>query len=89
MRHAEAIAERIVHLGRKPTTVPDPVTIGEIVREILEINRKVELGAIELYKRIIEVAEREGDEETRRMFERILADEEGYFETFSNLLEGE
>jgi bacterioferritin len=87
MRHAEAIAERVVRLNGKTTTVPDPVTIGESVREILEINKEVESGAITLYKQIIEVAEKVNDEETKKMFQRILSDEEGHFKTFSELLE--
>jgi bacterioferritin len=87
MRHAEAVAERVVRLNGKPTTVPDPITIGESVKEILEINKAVESGAIALYKQIIEVAEKENDEETKKMFQRILADEEGHFKTFSEMLE--
>jgi bacterioferritin len=86
MRHVEAIAERVVRLNGKPTTVPDPVTIGETVREILEINKAVEAGAITLYKQIIQVAETENDDETKKMFMRILADEEGHFKTFSEML---
>lgn len=87
MRHAEAIAERVVQLGGKPTTNPDPVKLGETVREILEINKAVESGAITLYEQIIEVAEKENDEETKKMFVRILSDEEGHFKTFSEMLE--
>lgn len=87
MRHVEAIAERIVRMGGKPTTKPDPIKIGETVKEILEINKAVESAAITLYKQIIEVAEKENDEETKKMFERILSDEEGHFKTFSEMLE--
>jgi bacterioferritin len=87
MRHAEAISERMVRLGEMPTTKPDPVTIGETVKEILEINKAVESGAITLYKQIIEVAEKANDEETKKLFERILSDEEGHFKTFSDMLE--
>jgi bacterioferritin len=88
MRHAEKISERVVQLNGKLTTKPDPVKIGETVQEILEINRDVEKGAIELYKHIIKVAEREKDEETKKIFERILDDEEMHYKTFTNLLEG-
>jgi bacterioferritin len=89
MRHAEAIAERIVNLNGKPTTEPEPITIGESVKEILEIDKEVERKAIELYKGIIKQAEKDNDEETKKLFERILTDEEEHFKTFSNLLEGE
>jgi bacterioferritin len=86
MRHAEAIAERVVQLGGKPITEPNPVKLGETVKEILEINKAVENGAITLYKHIIEIADKENDEETRKMFQRILSDEEGHFKTFSEML---
>jgi bacterioferritin len=89
MRHAEAIAERVVRLGGEPTSQPAPITIGKNVKEILEINKEVERGAIELYKKIIEVSEKENDEETKKMFTRILADEENHFQTFTNMLKGD
>jgi bacterioferritin len=87
MRHAEQIAERVVRLKGKPTTKPEPVKIGETVKEILEINKAVESGAIILYKQIIQVAENQNDEETKKMFERILSDEEDHYKTFSKMLE--
>ncbi len=87
MRHAEAIAERIVRMGGTPTSKPDPIRLGDTLKDILEINKAVENGAITLYKRILEVAEKENDEETKKMFERILADEEGHYKTFSEMLE--
>jgi bacterioferritin len=87
MRHAEVITERLVSLGGEPTTEPNPITLGNSSKEILEINKDAERSAIGLYKSIITVAERENDEETKKLFERILADEEGHFKTFSELLE--
>lgn len=42
--------------------------------------------AIELYRRIIEVAAGHGDEETAAMFKKILADEERHHKVFSDLL---
>jgi bacterioferritin len=86
MRHAEAIAERVVQLGGEPTTHPNPITLGETVEEMLELDREQEGGAIQLYGQIIEVAEREGDEATRSLFQRILADEEKHHQTFADLL---
>ena len=87
MRHAEAVAERVVRLGGEPTTQPDPVIIGETLKEILEIDREQERGAIDLYREIIEVAEKAKDESTRDLFKRILSDEELHHRVFSRLLE--
>jgi bacterioferritin len=57
MRHAEAIAERVVLLGGEPTTQPDPVTIDKTTKEMLENDREREHEAIELYGRVIGLAE--------------------------------
>lgn len=86
MRHAEAIAERVVALGGEPTTQPDEVTIGKTVRDMLANDREQEQGAIQLYGHIITVAEGERDDVTKRLFERILSDEEEHHRLFSSLL---
>jgi bacterioferritin len=87
MKHAEAIAERLVYLGGKPTTQPSPITIGENLREMLEQDKMAEEWAIELYKRIIEKAQEERDYTTARLFRSILQEEEEHHDTFTSLLE--
>jgi bacterioferritin len=87
MKHAEAIAERLNYLGGIPTTKPAPIFVGNTLKEMLEQDRKDEEGAIELYKKIIEVARREGDEVTNHLFREILSDEEDHHDTFMTLLE--
>ena len=86
MKHAEAIAERIVQLGGEPTTKPSPITIGKAPKEILEIDKAAEVGAIQLYSEIIDMATKEGDSATERLFKKILSDEENHLKTFSSLL---
>lgn len=86
MRHAEAIAERIVVLGRKPATDLRGVMIGNTIKQMLEIDRNEEEEAIELYTHIIEVAREEHDDITTMMFQRILLDEERHHGVFENLL---
>ena len=86
MRHAEAIAERILILGGEPTTQAARITMDSTIIAMLEIDRFQEVGAIELYKKIIEFAERENDEITKKLFVRILADEEKHHQIFSKLL---
>jgi len=87
MRHAEAIAEQVVRLGGEPTTEPAPITLGESAEEMLEIDRAQERGAIELYKRIIDAADRAKDDAIKSLFQRILADEEHHHRIFSELLQ--
>lgn len=86
MRHAEAIAERIVILGGEPTTQPARITLDSSITAMLEDDRQQEIGAIELYKKIIEFTERENDLVTKKLFERILKDEEKHHQTFSEKL---
>jgi len=87
MKHAEEIAERLVYLGGKPTTKPAPIFVGENIKEMLQQDKKDEEGAIALYGQIIEMARKEGDIVTTRLFEKILEDEEGHHDTFTSLLE--
>jgi bacterioferritin len=88
MKHAETIAERLNYFGGIPTTKPEPIFVGKTLREMIARDKKDEEGAIKLYKQIIGVAKKEGDETTRLMFENILSDEEGHHDTFVSLLEG-
>ena len=87
MRHAETIGERIIVLGGEIEEEVPSSKLGASIWEILEIDRDQEEAAIKLYKRIIEMATKEGDDITVTIFKKILKDEEGHHRTFSNLLE--
>ena len=54
---------------------------------MLELDKKAEEGAITLYRQTIEMAQKEGDTTTVRLFRQILSDEEEHHDTFSGLLE--
>jgi len=86
MRHAEAIAERVVLLGGEPPTQPDGITIGKTAKEMLENDREQERQAIELYRHILDVAGKEHDDVTANLFRQILSDEEKHHRVFSSLL---
>lgn len=87
MKHAEAVAERLDYLGGVPTTKPTPIEIGKTAKEMLQINKKAEEDAISLYKQIITMAEKEGDQVTAALFTDILTEEEEHHNQFSTLLE--
>lgn len=86
MKHAEKIAERLFYFDVVPTTKPDPIKIGDSVKDMLEIDAKAEEEAIDLYKTIIKQANSEGDSTTRLLFEKILSEEEEHHDTFTTLL---
>jgi len=87
MKHAEAIAERLFYLGGTPTTKPEPIFVGETLKEMIAQDTKDEEGAVKLYRQIIDMARKEGDETTNRLFRQILQDEEDHHDTFTSLLE--
>ncbi len=87
MKHAEAIAERLFYLGAIPTTKPEPIFVGNTLKEMIAQDAKDEEGAIKLYKQIVEVARSEGDETTNRLFREILQQEEDHHDLFTSLLE--
>jgi bacterioferritin len=88
MKHAEAIAERLAYLGGKPTTKPEPIFVGETLKEMIERDAADEEGAIVLYREIVKRSGDDGDIVTQELFKGILADEEDHHDTFTSLLEG-
>jgi bacterioferritin len=87
MKHAEKIAERLFYLGAKPTTKPDPITVGDDLKEMLKEDIKSEETAIKMYKQIIGMAEGEGDITTAHIFRKILEEEEEHHDIFTTLRE--
>ena len=87
MKHAEAIAERLYYLGGIPTTKPTPILVGATLKEMIMQDVKDEENAINLYKKIVEQATKEGDVTTAFMFKGILEQEEDHHDTFTTLLE--
>ena len=88
MKHAEEIAERLASIGGSPTVMPDNIVVGSTLEQMLRLDQGAEEEAITLYKQTIMVASKEGDITTRRLFEKILAEEEEHIDTFGKLLVG-
>jgi len=86
MKHSEKIAERLDFLGGVPTTQPTEIKVGGTLEKMVRDDIKAEEEAIALYKEIIAMADKEKDIVTRKMFEEILADEEGHLNEFQTLL---
>ena len=87
MKHAEKIAERLWYLGGKPTTQPSPIFVGDKLEEMLGFDVKAELEAINMYKEIMDLAQKEGDVATKEIFEEIEEEEEEHHDFFTSLLE--
>jgi len=87
MKHAEKIAERLWYLEGTPTIKPAPIKVGVSLKEFLELDTKAEEEATLLYKKIIELAQKEGDVTTAFIFKEILEDEEEHHDLFTTMLE--
>ena len=86
MKYAEAFAERLSCLGGTPTIKPDPINVGNELKDMIEQDKKDEEGAINLYKQGIELAMKESDLVTVELFKSTLEDEE-HHDFFTSLLE--
>jgi len=85
MQHLETITERIYRNKFECVSVPDPFPeIGETADDFLLLDHKAEDDAIMLYREIVEEALKRGDTVTRRIFEKIIDDEEGHYWAFDD-----
>jgi len=79
MKHAEALIERILFLDGIPNmTELMQLSVGSNVKSQLESDLKLELAAVEMYNRFVQLARDEKDNASRELFERLLKDEEGH-----------
>ncbi|MGD0155021.1 MAG: bacterioferritin [Terracidiphilus sp.] len=79
MRHAEGLIERILFLDGTPNlTEPMKLEVGLHVKQQLERQLQLELDAVASYNKSIEVCRAEGDNASRKLFEKMLHDEEGH-----------
>src|SRR5205085_1488051 len=77
MKHAEELIERILFLDGTPSlTELMTLNVGQNVREQLQNDLNLELGAVKQYNDAIRLARDEGDNASRELFERLLKDEE-------------
>ncbi|MGH1503235.1 MAG: bacterioferritin [Acidimicrobiales bacterium] len=78
MRDAETLIDRIIMLDGMPNLQRmGSVRIGETVLEQLQVDRELEVSAIERYRRGVVLAVEKGDPGTREMLEKlVLAEEE-------------
>jgi len=77
MKHAEVLIERILFLDGTPNlTETLHLSVGKNVREQIESDLKLEVNAVGMYNRFVQLARDEGDNASRELFEILLKDEE-------------
>jgi bacterioferritin len=77
MKHAEKLIERILFLDGAPNmAAPIQLDVGKAVKQQLENDLNLELGAVKLYNDSVELARAEGDNGSADLLLSILKDEE-------------
>ena len=77
MKHAEELIERILFLDGSPNmAAPLQLRVGKTVKQQLENDLKLELGAVKLYNDAVKLARAEGDNGSADLLMSILKDEE-------------
>jgi bacterioferritin len=79
MKHAEVLIERILFLEGQPNLSKyQKLTIGQTVPDMIANDLKLELAAVALYNKIIDVATQKNDQGTAELLKKILKDEEAH-----------
>ena len=88
MHHADMLITRVIFLQGHPNLQKlDPLRIGQTPRETLECDLAAENEARALYKEAREYCAQTGDYVTMKLFEELLADEEGHIDFLETQLE--
>lgn len=86
MKHAEALAERILFLNGEPTTKPDSTAKkGQDIPGMLTTDIGLETQAIKMYNEASLVCAQEKDQISKQLFEKLLGEEEGHLNDFENI----
>ena len=87
MKHAEELIERMLFLEGTPNLSELPkLSIGKDVKQQLENDLALELGAVTDYNEAIAACRKAGDNGTADFLKGILADEEGHVDFFEEQL---
>jgi bacterioferritin len=88
MRHAEKLIERILFLEGIPEIARyDVIRVGADVKEQFENDLKLEMGGVQFYNQLIEIAVRLKDNGTRDLVAPILAESEEHVDWLETQLQ--
>jgi bacterioferritin len=88
MMHIETLAERILFLkGDVVMKAADEVKPVTDVRAMVEMAADMEMGAIDVYNRWANECAANADAVSKKLFEELVADEEGHYDVFDVELE--
>jgi bacterioferritin len=78
MKHAEALIERVLFLDGTPSMEPLKLNVGVTVRQMIEADLALELGAVKQYNAAVQIATQEKDNGSRDLLVQLLKDEEDH-----------
>ncbi|RYG44129.1 bacterioferritin [bacterium] len=88
MHHADRLVARIIFLEGHPNLQTlAPLRIGQTVKEVLEADLAGEYEARTAYKESRDICHAAGDYVSMKLFEELLADEEGHIDFLETQLE--
>jgi bacterioferritin len=83
MKHAEALAERILFLKGEPTAKPDAAAKkGQEIADMLKTDIALESQAIKMYNEAAVTCANEKDQISKQLFEKLLGEEEEHLNVF-------
>ena len=83
MKHAEALAERILFLKGEPTAKPDATAKkGQEIADMLKTDMALESQAIKMYNEAAVTCANEKDQVSKQLFEKLLGEEEEHLNIF-------
>jgi bacterioferritin len=83
MKHAEALAERILFLKGEPTAKPDAAAKkGQEIGDMLKTDMALESQAIKMYNEAAVTCANEKDQISKQLFEKLLGEEEEHLNVF-------
>jgi bacterioferritin len=86
MKHAEALAERILFLKGEPTSKPDAaIKKGQEIADMLATDIALESQAIKMYNEAAVTCAEEKDQISKQLFEKLLGEEEAHLDVFDTL----
>jgi bacterioferritin len=86
MKHAEALAERILFLGGVPTSKPTPESKkGQKITDMIATDIGLEEDAVKLYNDAALTCAAERDHVSKDIFEKLLKDEDAHLDMFQNI----
>jgi bacterioferritin len=78
MKHAEKLMERLLFLDTTPKMAYLPLKVGQTVKAQLEEDLKLELNAVAMYNKAVQVAREHADDASADLFRTLLKDEEAH-----------